>query len=133
MNTATPCRYTMTSRRLSAATAKNSEPRKKIWTTLMARNGCRYHHRWLGAIRAWSAHGAKVPKKVPTIIPEKANTVVTNDAAHRPPRYAALAIGFVNNIWNVSRWKSRRMDVPKTAAMMMTPNRLAPMSSNVLA
>ena len=32
------------------------------------------------------AEGAKVPKNVPNSIPEKANTVVTNDPAQRPPR-----------------------------------------------
>ena len=47
--------------------------------------------------------------------------MVTSDPAQRPPRYASLPIGLVKIIWYVSRWKSRKMDVPKIAAMMMTP------------
>ena len=65
---------------------------------MIERNGCRYHHRWFGPMRVWSAHGASVPMYVPTIIPENANTVVTNEPAHRPPRYATFEIGFVKSI-----------------------------------
>jgi hypothetical protein len=36
-------------------------------------------------------------------------------------------MGLVKRIWMVSRWKSRRIDVPKTAAITMTPKKLAPM------
>ena len=86
MTSATPCRYTMKIFRVSAQIAKKMDPKKNTWTTMIERNGCRYHHKWLGPIRAWSAHGAKVPMNVPAIIPEKVNTVVTNDPAQRPPR-----------------------------------------------
>ena len=74
----------------------------------------------------WSAHGASVPRNSPSSRPENANTVVTNDPAHRPPRYANLEIGLVKRIWMMSRWKSRRIDVPKMAAMMMMPKKLMP-------
>ena len=52
MNRATPCRYTMNSLRVSAATAKNSEPVKKICTTTMEKKGCKYHSRMFGPMRA---------------------------------------------------------------------------------
>ena len=46
--------------------------RKKICTTVMARNGCRYQPRWPGAIRVWSAQGASVPRASPKTMPLKA-------------------------------------------------------------
>src|SRR5579864_6440754 len=98
MKRATPSRYTTTSLRVSAATAKNSEPRTKIWMRVMERNGCTYHHRTLGPMRAWSVHGAYVPNHMPTATPANTNTQVTNDAAQRPPKYANLEIGLVNSI-----------------------------------
>src|SRR6185437_16105212 len=56
-----------------------------------------------------------------TDTPANTSTHTTNDAAQRPPRYANFEIGLVNSIWYVSRWKSRRIDVPKMAEMMITP------------
>src|SRR6185312_2757765 len=125
MKSATPSRYTTTSFRVSAATAKNSEPSTKIWMTVIDSSGWTYHHRWFGPMRATSVHGAYVPNHMPTDTPENTNTQVTNEAAHRPPRYANFEIGFVNSIWYVSRWKSRRIDGPKMAEMMITPNSAA--------
>ncbi len=61
MNRATPCRYTTSSLRVSAATAKNNEPMKNICRTTIEKKGCRYHPGWFGPMRAWSAQGANVP------------------------------------------------------------------------
>ena len=83
-------------RRESAATQKYKLPRKKICTTVMDRNGCKYVHRWMGARRSFSAQGMNVPSIPPAISPEKTKIVTTNEAVHRPPRYANFEIGFVN-------------------------------------
>src|SRR5580658_10488700 len=99
MNRATPWIYTMKIFRVSAATVKNAEPMKKIWITTTKRKGCRKFQRWLGPIRVWSAQGAKVPSHAPSTRPENAKTVVTNEPAQRPPRYANFEMGLVNKIW----------------------------------
>ena len=51
----------------------------------------------MGARRILSAHGMKAPAIAPQTSPENTHTVVTKDAAQRPPRYAIFEIGFVNN------------------------------------
>lgn len=44
----------------------------------------------------------------------------------RPPRYDSRDTGLVNSSWKVSRWKSRRIEVPKIAAITIMPNMHAP-------
>jgi hypothetical protein len=90
--------------------------------TTIEKNGVTYHPRWFSPMRVWSAHGANVPRNVPKSSPENVKSVVTSEAAQRPPRYATVENGLVNRICQVSRWKSRRMDVPKIAATMSKPN-----------
>ena len=51
----------------------------------------------MGASLVLSAQGMKVPSIPPTISPEKISRHVTTEAAHRPPKYANLEIGRVNN------------------------------------
>ena len=85
----------MKMRRESAATVKKTEPRKKVCTTMIEKNGCRYQESgaWC-RMRVWSAQGAKVPSQVPAIMPVKVKRVVTKEPAQRPPEIAELGDGF---------------------------------------